>query len=216
MAGKDVPGRPADFADLAIGYFISARSALRCGYFEVAGTLFHQAFELLFKASILGEIEERLQPGSDPERTEAEYQKSVDEYAEEADKVLRRTIEHNLEEAWRRFKDLHPDAALGAGLDAVVTQLHRWWSIRYPGSPPGVGNALTITPGDGLGPSVQGLDGTRLDVYQLSLGAMDELFAAVAPLDWNRGQVERWIEGRTVEHPPPGRAVYDWENRHSI
>jgi HEPN domain-containing protein len=52
-------GRPHEFFRRGVQYYVMARQAVRSGYPQVAGSLFHQAFEMLLKASLLEPLYDR-------------------------------------------------------------------------------------------------------------------------------------------------------------
>jgi hypothetical protein len=99
-------GRPHEFFRRGVQYYVMARQAFGCRYPEVAGSLFHQAFEMMLKASILSPLHEELSPGWEPEEPEAKRRAAIEEYTRRAGELLtsRSGIGHELPEAWRQFK----------------------------------------------------------------------------------------------------------------
>lgn len=213
MASTAVEARPHQLASAGVQYYVAGRLAFRCGYHPVAGALFHQAFELIFKATLLQKLEAQHSPSHDSARTAAQNQAAVNNYTAEAKKLLRDDVRHDLNQAWRRFKALQPQAGLSAGLDNTIAELDRWWRIRYPGFPSGLPVSMTFSLTGGS--PVRGRSQAD-DEYHLSLEAMDELFEAAIRLDWNTAAVERWIRGVSTENPRSGVGAYEWQNQHRI
>jgi hypothetical protein len=212
MASTAVEAWPHQLASAGVQYYVAGRLAFRCGYHPVAGALFHQAFEVIFKAALSRDLEGQHSPRTDSSRSAAQNQAAVESYTAASKKLLHRQVGHNLNYAWRRFKALHPQAGL-SGFDSTVAGLHRWWNIRYPGFPSGLPLSMTF----GLtGASPRRGRSQADDEYHLSLEAMDELFEAAIGLDWNTAAVERWMRGVATENPRPGIAAYEWQNRHTI
>jgi hypothetical protein len=208
-----VEARPHQLASAGVQYYVAGRFAFRCGYHPVAGALFHQGFELIFKAPLLQALEAQHSPGNLPTRTAAQNRAAVETYTAAAKELLHRQVWHHLfDRAWPAFKALHPTAGL-SGLDNTVAELDRWWRLRYPGFPTGQAVSMTFSVVGGSPPRGRS---PADDEYHLELKAMDELFEAVIGLDWNPAAVEQWMRGVGAENPRPGIAAYEWENHHRI
>jgi len=210
-----IAGRSDEFGDMGIHYYLAGRHSFRCNHIKVAGSLFHQAFELLFKASVLADLEARYQPSKNSRRSASQNRAAVEGYTVAVDQVRKR-LGHDIEKGWRRFKALHPHAALGGPFDDLVRELHRWWRVRYPGFPSGLGVAMTFSPVRIVGPVVEVVEGPPVELFNLSLEAMDELFEAVASLDWSPAHLRSVMTKMSRGDPAPGIAAYEWENRHQI
>jgi hypothetical protein len=205
-------GRPHEFFRRGVQYYVMARQAFGCRYPEVAGSLFHQAFEMMLKASILSPLHEELSPGWEPEEPEAKRRAAIEEYTRRAGELLtsRSGIGHELPEAWRQFKALHPGDLLDA-FDDVVDDLHEWWQVRYPGFPNGQALQLSFSPVKAGRPATEQPE--PVNGYHLCLEDMDEFFAAIAPLDYSlhgiRSAVDRFDQGVGVE-------AYQQDNLHRL
>src|SRR5207248_1110944 len=123
-------GRPHQFFIGGVQQYVAGRHALICGY-EAAASLFHQGFELLLKADLLEPVYQR-HAGGWAHGTVQQKDAAVQRYNEEADRLLRRRIGHDLWRAWRLVKAIHGAAANLDRLDPVVRGLNRWWLLRYP------------------------------------------------------------------------------------
>jgi hypothetical protein len=209
MSGAQV-GRPDQFFRAGLQYYVQGRNALLCGYESVAGSSFHQGFEVMFKAALLEPIYKKHSPGWEPELPEARRRAAVDAYTTEANQYLR-GLSHDLGKCWDEFKALHSSIDLSA-FDEAIRGLHRWWRLRYPGFPEGL--ALEIrtnivcsepTPARSSGPG---------QPYELCLEDMDRMFQAVAPLEYSGHALLLAIGGRRES----GRGIdtYETENLHKV
>ena len=127
----------------------------------------------------------------------------LDHYSQDA---LALKFGHDLHKLWKRFKIETGDASLGA-FDKVVRRLDKWERIRYPTFPSGtqmmryVPTKAAVTP-----PST----GRRVDVYELVLEEMDELFkAAFSAASLNPGAFSLQFSGESG-------AAYRRDNLHSL
>src|SRR5207253_5243751 len=138
-------------------------------------------------------------------------------YAEECDRELRVRLGHRLKPAWRRFKRHHIKAPTLNQFDAVVAGLDRWRGLRYPELPiAGDGISMTTSPEKGPHPTSTRVDkhGRQIPMttYHLCLEDMDELFAAIAPLEFSQSALITSIEGRSGP-ADPGMATYVLNNK---
>jgi len=203
-------GRSHDFFRTGVQYYAHGREALLCGHEVVAGSLFHQGFELIMKAALLERLEAQHSPSWAPTVPDKQRRAAVVAYSEMVDKYFRR-LSHNLQAIWNDFKPLYPGTQLG-GSDPSVSDLDRWWNIRYPGFPAGLGLQITTSIEEHAAPIPGQPQAT--DNYNLCLETMDRLFAAIAPLDWTLNAIRMALGGRKLT----GRGVemYEERNRHKL
>jgi hypothetical protein len=91
-------GRPHQFFMGGVQHYVAGRHALICGY-EASASLFHQGFELLLKADLLEPVYQR-HAGGWAHGTVQQKGAAVQRYNEEAERLLRRRIGHDLWRAW--------------------------------------------------------------------------------------------------------------------
>lgn len=204
-------GRPHEFFRTGVQYYVHGRHALLCGHESVAGSLFHQGFEVMFKAALLRPLFDHDSPGWDPDIPQPQRTAAVLAYTKRAKKLLARKLGHDLNKAWRRFKRLYPATKLDE-FDQVVRDLHRWWSLRYPGFPEG--SALEIRTNIVCPAHPATRKPAPGDPYELCLECMDRLFEAIARLDYSLNTLQFAIDGRA--RTGLGAETYQRENRHRI
>lgn len=205
--------RPGEYFESGIQYYVAGRHAFNCAHYPpVTANLFHLGFEIMFKTSVVTDLYRTHEPGWRPPHNAAARQAAVVRYALACDAELR-TIGHRLGVAWSRFKTNHRTASLGA-FDQVVSGLDVWRSLRYPDVPLGPGIAMTTAPEKSALPTVTGPGGLPMTVYHLCLEELDELFAAVAPLEFSTAALRSSIAGRTV--PDLGLDAYKKGNKHPV
>jgi len=93
------------YLDIAMQYYVAARSATIARLMPVAGNLFHHAVEMLLKAF----LRDRLSASQ-----------------------LKQNFNHDLKKLWREFKRIANDHGL-TKFDNLVTELHAVEDLRYPG-----------------------------------------------------------------------------------
>lgn len=206
---------PQQFLTAGIQYYVAGRHATRCGHYQVAASLFHNGFELIFKATLLADLlEQANQKSRAGELTQAA---AMQTYSAGADRILVKEVGHSLREAWRRFRVLNPSADFSDHLNVVVAGLDRWWrEQRYPGFPSG--SAVSMSFGLVRGVRSTQAAGEADGVLHLYLEEMDELFAASVPLVWNAGLIRSSLTPlpRDEHGPLPGIVAYEWQNRHQV
>ena len=92
------------FFDWGIQYYVAARFCSMAKLMPVNGNLYHHAVEMLLK----GQLSKKLPP-----------------------EELKKRFGHNLPALWQAFKHEVPNETI-ARYDVVITELHRFESIRYP------------------------------------------------------------------------------------
>jgi len=202
-------GRPHDFFRAGVQYYVHGRQALLLGHESVAGSLFHQGFELMCKAALLAPIYARHSSGWET-GTKAMRKAAVDAYTQEADRYLRR-LGHDLEKIWTEFRKSRPMKGRGSlrAFDRAIRELNRWWTVRYPGFPEGVGLSIKTLIVDNPSPARR-----KRGEYELPLETMDRLFALIAPMDYTLHAIRLAIGGRRPNGP--GIAIYELQNRHPL
>jgi hypothetical protein len=209
MAGQ--VGRPHEFFRVGAQLYVAGRTALLSNY-QAAPILFHQAFELILKADLLEELYQRFAGGWEPGLSQRAKAAAIKDYNREATSWLKEGVGHDLNIAWDLFKSGRASLGLGP-FDPVVADLHRWWSIRYPGFPTSQALTLALSRIKFQGPAVVTVRGSNSDQYQLSLEDMDELFTAIATLDWSIDAIKMAVGGGSVD-PSAGARAYKRANLH--
>jgi len=204
-------GRPHEFFRVGIQYYVAGRHALLSGHETVAGNLFHQGFEMILKADLLKPLYEQHSPGW---TTGTSQQKAVavQQYTNAADQLLAKDLRHDLPKVWSRFKLVHPSAQLDP-FDGLIRDLHKWWTLRYPGFPAGLGTQMTTSKVKTGRPVAT--SSTPVDAYDLCLEDMDELLMVIAPLTYTVHAIQLAVGGRRLG-ASPGLDAYERENLHKL
>jgi hypothetical protein len=206
-------GRPHEFFRTGVQYYVHGRHALLCGHESVAGSLFHQGFEVIFKAAILTPVYDKDSYGWAPSVPQPGRQVAVQAYTQHAEKLLR-GFGHDIVKAWDQFKGLYPSVKL-AHLDNIVSELDRWWGLRYPGFPGGLGLEIRISIVRSAPPPSASIGKpSPFASYDLCLEDMDMLFEAIACLDYSLSALRLAIGGR--KETGLGIETYERENRHIL
>jgi hypothetical protein len=95
----------SQYVDLGLQYYIAARfcAAHGAAFAPVLGNLFHHAIEMCLKGALCKNVGEQ----------------------------VRRKLGHDLKKLWKRFKKENADAALNK-FNHIISELHKFESIRYP------------------------------------------------------------------------------------
>ncbi len=105
-------GRPDEWFRAGVQYYVHGRHALLCGHESVAGSLFHQGFEVMFKAALLKPLFDHDSPGWEADIPQPQRRAAVLAYTKHAKELLERKLGHDLNKVWRRFKRLYASTKL--------------------------------------------------------------------------------------------------------
>lgn len=189
------PGHPPDehetpfvFFQIGTEYYISARTAVRNVHYQVAGNLFHHAFEMMFGGILLEKSD--ITPLLLKKRFGNHYLPVLWE------EVKRAVPSPGRSHPWARFK-------------RFIDDLQRWEEIRFGRFPRGLPKVLAVD-------YLRNPDAKRgqpdSDGYRVSLEDADELFAVlVGEMGWDQPAFvrEKLIGVAAIRD-------YEWWNRYVI
>jgi hypothetical protein len=149
----DVDRLRIEYFELGFQYYIVARFAASEGatLSPVVGNLFHHAVEMLLKGAL----------------------------TDRTDEAERRRWSHNLQAAWQKFKTEIGNASLSS-FDLIISELHKFESIRYPERI--ISQGMTCTVGFGKETPTTGAPRTKTR-YHIFVGDMDALVKAIVVAD---------------------------------
>jgi hypothetical protein len=138
-----------EYFELGFQYYVVGRFAASEGptLSPVVGNLFHHAVEMLLKGAL----------------------------THRTDEIERRRWSHDLQAAWQKFKTEIGDASLSR-FDLIITELHKFESIRYPERI--ISQGMTCTVGFGKDTPTTGAPRTKTR-YHIFVGDMDALVKTI-------------------------------------
>jgi hypothetical protein len=163
VKSPDEGGTPFAFFQIGTEYYISARSAAQNVHYQVAGNLFHHAFEMMLKGILL-------------EKSGFTAPK------------LKERFGHDIPGLWEEAKKAVPSPGRShpwAGFKRFIDDLHRWEEIRFGEFPGGLPKVLAV---DYLSRDPNAKRGqTGFNWYRAGLEDADKLFAVlVAEMGWDQ------------------------------
>src|ERR1700719_955593 len=105
MSPAPQTGRPHEFFRTGVQYYVQGRNALLSSHESVAGGVFPQGFEVIFKAELVKPLYDRHSPGWEPGLPQPQRMAAIKAYTIQTNQLLR-TLSHNLVKGWGQFKGL--------------------------------------------------------------------------------------------------------------
>jgi hypothetical protein len=132
-------------------YYMLGRCGVAALANPVAGNLFHHAIEMMLKGGLCTHMTE-------DERIE---------------------MRHHLPRIWKAFKDHYDPSNQLARFDALVRNLHKYESIRYPERIVQRGMATSFQFGSGPPPKASGKASRNVPTFHLAVGEVDAMVKAI-------------------------------------